>query len=296
MARQRDKTAMEEPSSHGIGEQHSAYRRGLVLGLTMAEVGILIIFVLLLLIVFGEFLRQEQTRAMKDHRAVPMERLQSLEEGESLLREVRQTLSVEHNASAEEIRQLIRGLQEVAVTPEGQSALTEARTALNELHRVRDLIAEEGGSTALANQVEQQSFRMANQEGQLRRYEAQLQNAGLGTGERPCWVKPDGTIEYLYDVVLASDGIRMRERKYLHRARERSLLPIPEVDPDETISPGRFLRLTEPLYKQSLAANCRFFVVVYDSTASTEKERYKQLLRTVEGHFYKRLDRGPAAF
>lgn len=73
-------------------------------------------------------------------------------------------------------------------------------------------------------------------------------------------------------------------------------VPMPVVDPIEVLSPAEFLRRTEPLYNHSLAANCRFFVVVYDSTGSMEKELYKHLLRTVEGHFYKRLDRGPAPF
>ena len=34
--------------------------------------------------------------------------------------------------------------------------------------------------------------------------------AGHGKGERPCWVQLDGTIDYLYDVVLTSRGIKMR--------------------------------------------------------------------------------------
>ena len=75
---------------------------------------------------------------------------------------------------------------------------------------MKEEIQKDGAPEALTRQLEQ-SHRIANQEGQLRRYEAQLKEKGLGGGERPCWVKPDGTIEYLYDVVLASNGIRMRE-------------------------------------------------------------------------------------
>jgi hypothetical protein len=148
----------------------------------------------------------------------------------------------------------------------------------------------------LVQRAEEQSYRIANQEGQLQHYESRLREAGLGKGERPCWVKPDGTIEYLYDVVLASNGIRMRERREGKRERERALLPMPTVDPSEVLSPSEFLRRTEPLYDSSLAANCRFFVVIYDATGPAEKDLYKSLLQTVEGHFYKRLDRGPAPF
>lgn len=51
-----------------------------------------------------------------------------------------------------------------------------------------------------------------------------------------------------------------------------------------------------PLYDSSLVANCRFFVTVYDATGPAEKDLYKSLLRTVEGHFYKRLSLEPAPF
>lgn len=284
---------METPNSHHIPEQNTAYRRGMVLGLTMAEVGILIIFVLLLLIGFKDW---QQAVAMEGKEAVKVERLRALEEADSLLTQLRSPLQVPNNASVEEIRTLIRALQEVTATPEGQTTLQETRAVLEQMSRIRDQIKKEGGSEVLAKQVEQQSYRIANQEGQLQRYESVLKEAGQGKGERPCWVKPDGTIEYLYDVVLASNGIRMREYKYDHREREHSLLPMPAVNPNELLSPAEFLRRTEPLYNHSVAENCRFFVVVYDATGSTEKERYKQLLWTVEGHFYKRLDRGPAPF
>ena len=284
---------MENPNSHHIPEQNTAYRRGMVLGLTMAEVGILIIFVLLLLIGF----KVQDEVAMEGKEAVKVERLRALEEADSLLTKLRSQLQIPNNASVDEIRTLIRALQEVTATPEGQTTLQETRAVLEQISRIRDQIEKEGGSEALAKQVEQQSYRIANQEGQLQYYSSRLKEAGLGKGERPCWVKPDGTIEYLYDVVLASNGIRMREyNKYDHREPERSLLPMPAVDPNEVLRPAEFRRRTQPLYNRSLAANCRFFVVIYDATGPTEKELYKQLLGTVEEHFYKRLNRGQAPF
>lgn len=287
---------MNEPNSQHIGEQYSAYRRGLVLGLTMAEVGILIIFVLLLLIVYNQWLSDEQARLMEGHEVVPVDRLHDLEAAASLREQVRATLQLPQTTGVEEISRLVRALQELTARPEGRTVLQETRAALEQMRRAAEEIKKEGGSEALVKQLEKQSFHLANQEGQLKRYESQLKEAGLGKGERPCWVTPEGTIEYLYDVVLATDGIRMREYQYDHRARERSLLPLPVVDETEILSEGEFLRRTQPLYAHSLATNCRFFVVVYDATAPTQKELYKQQLRTVEGHFYKRLDRGPAPF
>lgn len=289
---------MQEPSSHGIGEQNTAYRRGLVLGLTMAEVGILIIFVLLLLLAFAEWQREMALAAQRDQATIPKMRLQSLESSDRALKELVKASGVGPNTPPDEIKRLIEAVKAVASTPEGGSMLAEAQAELEKMRAVRETLekAAAADGKALPSQLQEQSFELANKEGQLQRYERKLLEAGLGKGERPCWVRPDGTIEYLYDVVLASGGIRMREYDYPQRVDERVRYRMPQVDPGEMLAPGEFLARTEPLYNESLAANCRFFVVVYDGTDSAEKELYKRLLRTVEGHFYKRLDRGPAPF
>lgn len=279
---------MRESRTHRIGEQNTAYRRGIVLGLTMAEVGILIIFVLLLLIALRE-------RRLLGARSVPTDRLAALEQAESTLSEIRSALGL-HEAASEEITRLVRSLAEIAATSEARSTLEKLRAVQEELARIREAIGDHAAAEQLMAQVEQLTFRVSNQEGQLRRYEKQLKESGSGQGQRACWVKPDGTIEYLYEVVLASNGIRMREYVTPERAKERSTLPMPKVDPRETMQPDDFLRRTQPLYEHGRAANCRFLVVVYDATGPTEKERYKKLLTTVEGHFFKRLDNDAAPF
>ena len=71
---------------------------------------------------------------------------------------------------------------------------------------------------------------------------------------------------------------------------------MPASDPTEVIAPVEFQRRTQALYDSSLAANCRFFVTVFDATGPAEKNLYKSLLRAVEGHFYKRLSLAAAPF
>lgn len=293
---------MRQPDSHGIPEQQASYRRGLVMGLTMAEVGILIIFVLLLLLAFNEWIRERDQIARQAFANVPKEKLESLERSDAIVKNFAQAVGAGPNAPPEEIEKLVRVIQAVAQKPQGQTMLAKAKEEINRLSEARRRIekiateAKLADGLTLAGQIERQSFELANKEGQLKRYETQLQEAGLGKGERPCWVTPDGTIEYLFEVALTSDGIRMRELQYAGRAGERSTLPIPETNPSEVLSPGEFQRRTAPLYTHSLEQNCRFFVVVYDATQSTEKDLYKKLLRTVEGHFYKRLDQSATPF
>jgi hypothetical protein len=276
-----------------VAEQNASYRRGVVLGLTMAEVGILIVFVLLLLIGFAEWARAIEQQSA---RSVPAERLAELERQERVLTDIRKALDLPVAATQEQIAAMVRAVVERSSTPEGQSALTTARSALASMQAIRDELQAKGYPQDLLAKLQDQSYRLAAQEGQLKRYEGQLQAAGLGKGERPCWVKPDGTTEFLFDVVLGSAGIRMRENVLPARNEERLTLPMPVTNPDETLAPAEFLKRTEPLYQSSVARNCRFFVTIYDATGSSEKDLYKSLLRTVEGHFYKRLALDKAPF
>jgi Na+-transporting methylmalonyl-CoA/oxaloacetate decarboxylase gamma subunit len=276
-----------------IGEQQAAYRKGLVLGLTMAEIGILIIFILLLLIAFDYLQRGELAERFANKAPVEPARLQQLERAETSLQEIGAVLGVDVSEPSDDFTRLVRIVDAAARSPSGQTALSEAHDVIEEMQRAVERVAgaaekiEAGSGDRVAEQLSSLSSRVENQEGLLTRYENQLARLGQGTGGRPCWVQPNGDIDFLYDVVLRSSGISMRERQYPHRAAERARLPMPDVNPRETLTASEFLRRTEPLYAQAKKESCVFFVVVYDATAPHEKDVFIDLLRTVEGHFYK---------
>lgn len=286
----------------GLGEQNSAYRKGFVLGLTMAETAILIIFVLLLLLIHVNRKGLDIARQFQNSVAVSTQRLAELKGRERVLLEASAALGLDSAAIQDDFIELMRLAQVAAGSKDAESLLRNGKAELSRLKDAREQLTavaaevNEKGGAALVNSVEQQSFRIANQEGQIKRLENQVVAAGGRRGERACWADRFGKNEYLYDVVLTSRGIRMREYRYTHRARERALLPAPEVDPKRTLSPEEFYVLTRPLFLHSLRMNCRYFVVIYDATAAHEKPLYKDLLRTVEGHFYKYLSNDPAPF
>jgi hypothetical protein len=284
-----------------IGEQNAAYRKGLVLGLTMAEVGILIIFVLLLLIAFDYLRRDEIVSQYANKEVVEPERLQELEQAETALREIREAFGVAQSAPPDDFARLVRVMEAAARTEAGETALAEAQELLAEMQRAKARVEsaaqklESGDGGEVAEQLETLSYRVENQEGLLTRYENQLASLGQGIGGRPCWVQPNGDIDFLYDVVLRSGGISMRERGYPHRAAERARLPMPNANPGETLSASEFRQRTAPLYEHAKKEGCVFFVVVYDATAPHEKAVFIDLLRTVEGHFYKSFPPNAAA-
>jgi len=270
---------VEDNKQHFIPESNNAYRRGVVLGLTMAEVGILIIFILLLLIGLFDWDRILQKEKEAGTTRIDSDSLKILVKAESTLTTIVNALALGNNIEPNSITPLFKGFDGLDSTQRGRNILSTMKN---------------GG---IAGAVDSLGDLIDNLNGALKNANEKLKNSGLGgTGERPCWVRPNGTIDYLYDVVLESRGIRMREIRYPEREKERGRLPMPTIDPMEVLSPGEFLRLTEPLYLRSLTDSCRYFVVIYDGTGPTEKETYKRLLRTVEGHFYKRLDLGASPF
>ena len=91
-----------------IGEQHTAYRRGLVLGLTMAEVGILIIFILLLLIAFDYLQRDEILRPFANKTPVEPARVEALLHAEAALEEIGEALGVAPAELPDDFTRLVR--------------------------------------------------------------------------------------------------------------------------------------------------------------------------------------------
>jgi hypothetical protein len=276
-----------------IGEQHTAYRRGLVLGLTMAEVGILVIFVLLLLLALAAFDRQKFVDAVP----VPQQRLEKLAAAEKALQSITDAVGAGQADTPEEIQELVRAVNEGARSPEGQASLRAVRSALDEIKRTEEEIRRvaerfdgEAGGRSMAETVAKQSRDLAIKEGQLEYAERRLRALGQGgAGARPCWVEPDGSIVFLYDVVLTSGGIKMRLRDDVVASPRLADFAAPALDPARVMSEDEFRTRTRALYDYGRRAEnqCRFHVYVWDGTEAAEKERYKDLLRTVEGHFYK---------
>jgi len=101
--------------SRNIAEQNASYRRGVVLGLTMAEAGILIIFVLLLIIGSNEW---QRIKKAKDQILIPKNQLTNLQQRDDQLASITTALGLPPTASEEEIQAMVRSIEERAATKE----------------------------------------------------------------------------------------------------------------------------------------------------------------------------------
>jgi len=294
-----------EPGSGDFaGQAGLGYRRGFVLGLTLAEAALLLVFIVMLLLVAGFERRDREIASLQIFQRTVAEVLPGgLQETPHLLEQVEKVRELQEVAEAaghqwnDDFIELVRA---VAATPL-QEGLVDIVTALQEeqqrLQRVADQLGSGGAEIVdMATQLAAHEAAIANYRGQVVSLRERLARSGRGGDLPSCWMTPEGKIDYLLDVVLDPEGIRARESFPAYRQPERDRLPLPEIPAGSLYTPAHFLSTTRAVFDWSVANECRFYVVVYDGTGAHEKELYKSLLRTVEGHFYKREDRGAPVF
>lgn len=294
------------PAESAAGLQGHGYRRGFVLGLTLAETALLLIFVLMLLLVVG-FERRDRVIAEQQALASAIEALvpPGADPAAYLSRQLAAVQQLQETASAsghdwdDDFIELVRA---VAKMPP-DSGLVDVREALEEqqqrLQQMMELVEGLQGEADVQDLVARLADSEAsarNQRGQVVSLRDQLARVGLSGVLPSCWTTPEGRIDFILDVVLDSRGIRARESRPAHREAERARLPMAPMETTRVYSQSEFASATQALYQWSVANECRFYVTIYDDTGSEEKDRYKELLETVEGNFYKRLARGAAPF
>ncbi|MXW00761.1 MAG: hypothetical protein F4X59_09985 [Holophagales bacterium] len=241
-------------------ERGRTFPRGLVLGLTMAEIAILIIFVLLLAVA-ALLAREADRRQAAERQLVRFEQIEALFEAEALpedpaaleavLRE-----RVDEHRDADSWRELVR---EIEATPGELREMAEAMGAA----------ARRGMSPA--------EIREAIESRQI----------GGGSDHPSCWYDRDGTVAYLFDVALVARGFVVDLARAPEHEAERALLPLDLVQTGRVVTQAQFLRQTRPVYEWSVQRECRFFVRAFDLTAADQKDIYKRRMGALESRFYK---------
>ena len=269
-----------------LEKQNASYRQGLVLGLTMAEIAILIIFVLLL--AFAALLVHQQDK-QKEAEQVAEERQKIITQLEAQLSIIQEVLP-DGGKNIEELQRellLLRDAKQQLTTfqkaAEAAGFSPELEAMINALEMGREYEKIESTIRELLPNGERNVEKLL---GMVREYE-KIISAGKGTEVPSCWTHDDETIEYIYDVNLTPTGLIVRDTNLPHRANERQMLPVQNIVLDKEVLEQFFLSSTSDLFEWSKSKKCRFFVRVFDSTGPTDKKIYQQRLRAVEARFYK---------
>ncbi len=286
-----------------ISEQDGSYRRGLVLGLTMAEIAILIIFILLLALGFVLEKEHERRRAIETNLRDANTKISNLSEQISVLSSLSKGRDIE-----EFVRELIAARESARELKSIKSELTEAKELVSEYEEVLEGASPKEVAEALEEAItiksilEQFGDKHAEQilkeyadlqieknrlDGQLANAQKKMESMGKGNEMPSCWATADGTVEYIYEVAVTSGGMTVRETILAHRKVDRGSLPVSMISLGQEVSETKFKTMVRPLYNWSVDKRCRFYVKVYDLTGPTVKELYKQRLKTVVGNFYR---------
>lgn len=288
------------------GTDPVGYRRGLVLGLTLAETLLLVLFILLL--VYAA-LGQEREKKMKAQEAQIAGLSLRIDSG---LERLSKELTAAGISDPNELSlRLSRLTDEMAKNGQMQKDLaTYARLvpSVSEAKQIADAFDVQGSpdsplqvldrhlsrtSTPPPAETEQAPATLAEalaaidrMKGQLDYYERQQASAGNGLSYPPCWQR-NGKIVYIYDALLLDDGLRLSvtdDRAGLDVAGLTANGAEPPLG--QTISRQTFLARTKGLHAWSVSQGCRFYARIIDGTSAGNKSGYIQARRAVEDRFY----------
>lgn len=251
------------------------YRRGVALGLTMAEVMILLIFGLLLLLAYTELSQPTDDESTQNT-------LNEIRELRKKYRELSEDWDVLEDKYIEEQQRAERLGQRAERLEQQVEALSEDLNAANKLNDELSQIIE-------------------NLEKLLERLNEYEDNEVIGQNdgnEHPyCWPREEeGELEYYYsfDVTLTDSGYEIERRPTPKEHSNEKVIELHKriADGVVNLAPQEFRRVTKGLHDWSTAQTpeCRFIVFVRDNTGQY-KNTYKERLDMLESRFYKYIDK-----
>jgi hypothetical protein len=280
-----------------IQQQDRSYRHGLVLGLTMAEIMVLILFALLLALASALFKSQALIREKDRIIAVLMPdpaTQRSLPEVMKDLREQQakvQKLQAEidrlqpFEAKAKQADRLQTAVTQAGGDPDVMKDLKEVTDRLNLANQVLQAAGEKPDAQKIADILaagKEAGQKINNLQGQNVFLENELKSLGKGNELPSCWTTPDGHVEYIFDALIKTDGVQMTDNAIPHRADEEARLPISMIRFGSVTDIGDFTTQTRPIYDWSEHEKCRFYVRI----RSSEPAMRKDVFAAVTDHFY----------
>lgn len=259
--------------------EDNSYRKGLMLGLTMAEIVLLLIFILLLLIAPAVI---KQTKADKFVSQIKITDILNV-----------RSAGAEPPPLVSPIDSIIRILEEGvagrSLTREDlielKKALEKHKDDLSELTKMSESIALSlpKESKQAVNAAELKSENMSKED--FLKVSEHALSALRGYGLPPCWLTQDGSREYLFAITMYDDGIVVRDLTYSHRMQEKQELPLRAIKYEVRQNFNDFTKSAASLIEYAKKQKqCRHAIVLTDKT--TEKNVFKRQYLRLHQEFY----------
>jgi len=242
-----------------------SYRKGLALGMTVAEIFSIIVFVLLLVLAMHVGAVQGELDEAKNARESFSEEML---QGDTMSVDLNTLNWVEHYEFVSE------------KLHEADSLINELETALDE----GDLVDLDSVLVVVRDSV--RGYAKAFGDLPLPNGDNDVRD-GDG-GPPPCWDDADGNPEYLFEVTLQDAGFVLREvASPANQQDVEAMERISGVAENTLYTPSEFLAITRSIYNLSRERECRFWVRPVDETGSS-KEIYKERGDQLGQRFYYR--------
>ena len=299
----------------------AAYRRGVVLGFTVAEIILLFLFALLLalatLLLSGRnsvdrakavnerfdtalvaLAKGDSTQFLKSVNAVIADEVDYQKKLEGIEKKYR-TQYLPDDVYAE-----IRSQKLDLSTPAGKEQfldlLSKALVAQRNAAKKSEILEKDFEATCHAGSVLQKSLgkdadpskivnTLKDTKGREEYWRSQAAKCGLAGNLPPCYKeKNSDPTPYLYDARIGESGITLVDTiPDTYRARFTSdFQSLPPTN--RLLSDAEFRELTFKFLEFGNKNQCRFYVTVYDDLGNN-KQRLKDAMKTIESNFYKKI-------
>ncbi len=283
------------------------YRRGVVLGLTLAEILVLLVF-LLLLSMAALLLRRDQeqgalTEKLGRYDALLRPVTEALARRGVVVKNTDQLASlIERGAAADGLRSQLaealtetegmrrerqnqdRELSQLRHTAQSVARDTAAATDYAVLAAILDRAP--GSSSQplpekLTRLIQQAatagaaSASLTGQNAQMRSELTRLKGNG-GSGLPYCWALPDGRAQYMLKVEMQDTGVVVHDLEPRARPEDSAWLLLDGVPRGRLMAMDEFIGQTSPLQGRSTTDRCRYAIQVVDGTGVTNKPGYKR--------------------
>jgi|TARA_B100001964_G_C14167180_1_gene569668 cell division protein FtsB len=271
-------------------------RRNNLLNFTLTELILLLLFLILLAAAValsnmhkGKKQLQEENNQLHQQVLILGDKVEKLENQNATLRKTLEDLLGKGEYLEETIEELV-GKLELTDTLENKIENLEAEVA--------ELVNENTALNETIEQLTEESPSVAELQEKINELEAQ--NTSLkskmieGVGPPPCWIEPgtEKDPDFLFDLILHSNGIQFRKDYPSNRTDDFELLPI-KVDYSKHYKINEFKKVTSALniyareQKDLHPDGCRFYITIYVNL-DEKMQLYIEYMSAIESVFLRR--------
>ncbi len=288
------------------------YRRGMVLGLTMAEVAILLIFLLMLAMRLEGQAEGDAFRFLAASEASVLEHQATAERAEAEAeaqraraeqaereRDSARTANSDAQTRLDEMIASNAGLQRALYQVRSRMANDRAWLNLDPdssdeqivgalVRRLDELTSDNRRASGDLERIIRENEVLRGQNEQLRRDLAR-QPGRPGSGVPHCWPTPSGDAEYMLRISMHDGGmVSVRDRSPKAQPSDTAWHLVAGLQRDKQMSIAELRTTVEPLIARGRSQGCRYAVEVVDMTGPTNKLGYKSLQNAIWTIFYQK--------